>query len=243
MLTPAQSYNPSASNRQGPNGEIELDHLIMRPDDIAIVVPSQLASTKKQDLQDTRQDQENSDQKKEEKKENNTQKKKEKKKETPFQFWSRRIFIGKNKEEEEQEEKNHPLVNKIKKEIRRHMAEFVGSFFIVFFIAGIQVSSEFSNRSPVSNVDKGLVASFILTGLIYCFGKVSGAHFNPCVTLAFVLRGAFGFVRFISYVIVQFAGAVAGAAVLYGLSETQVISEQLHLQIICQNVMRLELRS
>lgn len=137
--------------------------------------------------------------------------------ETPFQYWIRRIFIGKNEEEEENEHKHHKKLNFFKKEMRRHVAEFVGSFFIVFFIAGIQINQNLIPSGGVWNIDKGLVAGFLLVGLIFCFGKVSGAHFNPCVTLGFTLRGAFDFPRFITYVIIQFAGAVSGAAVLYGL--------------------------
>jgi len=97
------------------------------------------------------------------------------------------------------------------------MAEYVGSFFIVFFIAGIQLNQDIYPNGGVANVDKGYVAGTLLTGLIFCFGQISGAHFNPCVTLAFLLRGSFYFPRFLSYIAVQFGGAVSGAAVLYGL--------------------------
>jgi aquaporin Z len=134
---------------------------------------------------------------------------------------TRRILFGKDDQEEKTEEKNQKRLNWFKKELRRHMAEFVGTFFIVFFVAGIQVNQDFNSRgganSGVSNIDKGIVSGFLLIGLIYSFGKISGAHFNPCVTLAFTLRGAFNFFRCITYVIVQFAGACTGAGVLYGL--------------------------
>ncbi|HEY0394148.1 MAG TPA: aquaporin [Candidatus Elarobacter sp.] len=54
----------------------------------------------------------------------------------------------------------------------------------------------------------------LTTVMIYALRYVSGAHFNPCVTLAFALRGDFGWKRVPAYLAVQFAGAmVAGLLV------------------------------
>ena len=202
-----EPLHPTAFN-SGPlpahQGEM-IPNLILDCKDVAIIID---------DMEKQKQNKDRQDQEKEEKEDKEKGKKKQ---ESRSAFLIRRIFIGKNKQEEDEEEKKKPRLNKLKKELRRHMAEFIGSFFLVFFIAGIQMSSSFSDRSPVNNVDKGLVAGFILTGLIYSFGKVSGAHFNPCVTAAFALRGAFGFIRTITYIITQFAGVVVAAAILHGL--------------------------
>ena len=75
-------------------------------------------------------------------------------------FWTRRIIVGKTYEEEEAEKKDHKWMNIIKKEARRHVAEFVGTFFLILFIAGIEVVQKYSNaNSPtgnggVANLDK-----------------------------------------------------------------------------------------
>jgi len=130
---------------------------------------------------------------------------------------ARRILVGKDEEEERYEKKHHQRLNWFKNEVRRHVAEFIGSFLLIFFVCGIRINHEFYPDGEVANVDKGLASGFVRIGLIFSFGKVSGAHFNPCVTLAFLLRGAFNFYRFITYIIFQFAGAVAAAAVLYDL--------------------------
>ncbi|HZW52459.1 MAG TPA: aquaporin, partial [Candidatus Elarobacter sp.] len=45
----------------------------------------------------------------------------------------------------------------------------------------------------------------------------SGAHFNPCTTLAFALRGDFDWKRVPAYVAVQFAGAIAAGAIVAGI--------------------------
>jgi len=134
-----------------------------------------------------------------------------------FKDKASRILLGKDEDEELYEQKHHKRLNWFKNEVRRHVAEFIGTFFLIFFVCGIQVNQGLYPNGGVANIDKGLTSGFVLIGLIFTFGKVSGAHFNPCVTLGFLLRGAFNFWRFLTYIIVQFAGAVSGAAVLYGL--------------------------
>jgi ABC-type bacteriocin/lantibiotic exporter with double-glycine peptidase domain len=75
-------------------------------------------------------------------------------------FWTRRIVVGKNYEEEQEEKKNHKWLNRVKKELRRHAAEFIGTFFLILFIAGIEVVQKYSNANSatgnggVANLDK-----------------------------------------------------------------------------------------
>ncbi len=130
---------------------------------------------------------------------------------------ARRILIGKEASEEVYEEKHHKKLNWSRNEARCYVAEFIGTFFLILFICGIQVNQGLYPNGGVANIDKGVVSGFVLVGLIFSFGRISGAHFNPCVTLAFTLRGAFNFWRFLTYAAAQFAGAVAASAVLYGL--------------------------
>jgi aquaporin Z len=54
----------------------------------------------------------------------------------------------------------------------------------------------------------------VLSG-VYCFGPISGGHFNPAVTVGLWSGGRFPGSRVIPYIIAQVAGAIAGAAVLY----------------------------
>ena len=51
--------------------------------------------------------------------------------------------------------------------------------------------------------------------MIFCFDTVSGAHFNPCVTLAFLLCGEIGIIKAILYALCQFAAASAAAGLVY----------------------------
>lgn len=88
------------------------------------------------------------------------------------------------------------------------MAEAIGTFALVFAGCGaIAVGS----LAPT-----GVAAAFglaIMT-MIYAFGHVSGAHFNPAVTAAFAVGRHFPMTRVLPYWAAQIAGAVAGAALL-----------------------------
>jgi aquaporin Z len=55
------------------------------------------------------------------------------------------------------------------------------------------------------------------TVMIYALRYVSGAHFNPCTTLGFALRGEFSWRRVPLYVVVQFAGAIAAGAIVLAI--------------------------
>jgi len=132
-------------------------------------------------------------------------------------FWARRFVFGKDQIADENEREKRPLVHFVKQELGRHLAEFIGAFFLVFFVTGIQLNQNRNTNDQIANIDKGVVSGFILTGLIFCFGHVSGAHLNPCVTFGFFIRGAFGIVETLTYIIVQLAGSISASAVLYGI--------------------------
>lgn len=83
-------------------------------------------------------------------------------------------------------------------------SEFVGTFLL--FLAAVCSGAE---KSPVAP----LAVAAILTGLIYAFGPVSGAIFNPAVLVAFVLRGKMALTEAL-----QFAGVQTGGAMLAGLA-------------------------
>lgn len=92
------------------------------------------------------------------------------------------------------------------------LAEFIGTFALVFVGAGAAAVSG-GNLVMVA-----LAFGFILAGLIYAYGSISGAHFNPAVTLAVALRGRIEWVEAVSYWVAQFAGAaLAGAALSFVL--------------------------
>lgn len=78
------------------------------------------------------------------------------------------------------------------------LIEFLGAFFLMVVIA-------FTGH-PLS-------IAAVLIALIFAGGAVSGGHYNPAVSLAAWLRGAISIVDFLSYTIVQIAGALLGSVV------------------------------
>ncbi|HVT37174.1 MAG TPA: MIP/aquaporin family protein [Nevskiaceae bacterium] len=93
-------------------------------------------------------------------------------------------------------------------------AEFVGTALLLAAVVGSGIMAE---RLAAGNVALALLANSLATGgaliaLILCFGPVSGAHFNPAVTLMDATQGGIGAARVSGYIAVQVAGACAGVA-------------------------------
>ena len=96
---------------------------------------------------------------------------------------------------------------------RRIVAEFVGTAFLVAAVVGSGIMGE---RLAGGNVAIALLANTIATGaalaaLILTFGPISGAHFNPAVTLADAIEHGVTWAVAACYVPAQCAGAVVGA--------------------------------
>lgn len=94
-----------------------------------------------------------------------------------------------------------------------YIAEGLGTFGLVFAGCGAIMIDTLSH-GQVTHVGVGLVFGLIITVMIYTFGHISGAHFNPAVTLAFVLVRHFPVRRLIGYWIAQLLGALVAAGCL-----------------------------
>ncbi len=93
------------------------------------------------------------------------------------------------------------------------LAEGLGTFGLVFAGCGAIMINTLSN-GQITHVGVGLVFGLIITVMIYAFGHISGAHFNPAVTLAFVLARHFPLHRLWIYWGAQFVGATLAALTL-----------------------------
>ena len=91
------------------------------------------------------------------------------------------------------------------------LTEFIGTFFLVLTIA---LAVTFAGPITPIIIGCGLMA------LVYMGGPISGAHYNPAVTLAVFMRGKIKLEQAIPYVVVQLLGAFCGAAIAYHLSAT-----------------------
>lgn len=100
---------------------------------------------------------------------------------------------------------------------RRLVAEAVGTAFLLAAVVGSGIMAE---RLAGGNAGLALLGNTVATGailavLILIFGPVSGAHFNPAVTLAFVLRRDIAGRVAVAYVLVQLAAAAIGTVVAH----------------------------
>ena len=102
------------------------------------------------------------------------------------------------------------------KELRRWLAELIGTFALTFVAAGGVMMSALSG-GVVSPAARAVAPGLLVMGMIYALGKLSGAHFNPVVTLAFVLRQDFQWYRAPLYWLMQLVGALLASLLLLWL--------------------------
>jgi aquaporin Z len=94
-------------------------------------------------------------------------------------------------------------------------AEFLGTFWLVFGGCGSAVLAAAFPQLGIGFAGVALAFGLTVLTMAYAVGHVSGAHFNPAVTIGLWAGGRFPAADIIPYVIVQVLGAIAAAAVLY----------------------------
>jgi aquaporin TIP len=95
---------------------------------------------------------------------------------------------------------------------RRAAAEFVGTFALVFVGAGAVLVA--APSSGAANLEIALAHGLVIAVMASAVGHISGGHFNPAVTLGFLVTGRLSPVLAGAYWLAQFVGAVVGAALL-----------------------------
>jgi len=112
----------------------------------------------------------------------------------------------------------------------RLTSEFTGTAFLVAAVVGSGVMGE---KLSGGNVAIALLANTIATGaalvaLIAAFADVSGAHFNPVVTLADAMERRLPWLDAAAYLVVQVAGGIIGAVVAHAMFGLPIISLSSH---------------
>ncbi len=95
------------------------------------------------------------------------------------------------------------------------LAEGIGTFAILFFGCGAIMVAERFGTIPVFTIP--LIFGAVVATMIYTVGHISGAHFNPAVTLAFAVTRHFPARQVIPYWLAQFLGGIAAMSLLYVL--------------------------
>lgn len=97
--------------------------------------------------------------------------------------------------------------------MRKYFAEFIGTFALVFCGTGAIVINDVTGGT-VTHVGIAITFGLIVTAMIYAFGKISGAHINPAVSIAFAVTDRFNEKQVVPYIIAQVGGAIFASVIL-----------------------------
>jgi aquaporin NIP len=105
---------------------------------------------------------------------------------------------------------------------KQWIAEFIGTFSMVFCGTAAMSVNEVT-QGGIGHPGVAITWGLIVMAMIYAFGDISGAHFNPAVTIGFAFAKKFPWKRVPSYVLIQIVAAIAASylvSYLFPASET-----------------------
>ncbi len=107
--------------------------------------------------------------------------------------------------------------------MNRYIAEFVGTFALVFVGTGAIIVNEAYNGA-ITHIGVALSFWLVIMVMIYAVGAISGAHFNPAVTIGFWLNRTFAAREIIPYILSQLTGAfIASFMLLFLFPQNQTL--------------------
>lgn len=109
------------------------------------------------------------------------------------------------------------------------LAEFLGTALLLATVIGSGIMGETlsGGNAAIALLGNTLATGAMLVVLILIFGPVSGAHFNPAVSLVFVMRGELAASALLPYLACQITGAIAGVWAAHVMFDLPVIQESL----------------
>ena len=112
---------------------------------------------------------------------------------------------------------------------RRLAAETVGTALLVAAIVGSGIMAQRTSTDPgLQLLESAVATGGALVALILCFGWLSGAHFNPVVTLCEVLLGGLPRIEGVAYAAVQTFGACVGAVIANLMFDLPAVTASTH---------------
>ncbi|HYI12297.1 MAG TPA: MIP/aquaporin family protein [Thermoanaerobaculia bacterium] len=117
--------------------------------------------------------------------------------------------------------------------MRAIVSEGIGTALLVAAVVGSGIMGE---RLSGGNMALALLANSVATGavlvtLIFTFGPISGAHFNPAVSLAAAFEGGFAWRRVPGYVVAQITGAIGGVVAAHVMFELPLVALSRHSRV------------
>ncbi len=121
--------------------------------------------------------------------------------------------------------------------LKKYLAEFVGTFVLVLFACGTAAITGCKLHDG-TYIATALAFGLSIVAMAYSIGNVSGCHVNPAVSIGMLATGRMSLMDFIGYVVFQFLGAIAGAAVLMSLVgvETGLGVNGLYKDCVCSSL-------
>jgi len=118
--------------------------------------------------------------------------------------------------------------------IRELSAEFIGSLFLVMAAVASMIlfTSVYEADKSIAVFTNAITVTFVLCALIEIFGPISGAHFNPVVTMTMMLEKKLPISKGFLYMLLQFAGGITGTV----LSHLMFLDEVGVLLAVSNNV-------
>src|SRR5271167_4175527 len=100
---------------------------------------------------------------------------------------------------------------------RRLLAEGLGTAILVATVVGSGIMAQrlAGGNQAIALLGNTIPTGAILVVIITILGPISGAHFNPAVTLVFAARGEFPWREVVPYIVVQCAGGVMGTVIAH----------------------------
>ncbi len=93
------------------------------------------------------------------------------------------------------------------------ISEFLGTYFLVFAGTGAVVIDELTKS--LTHVGVAITFGLVVMALIYTFGHISGAHFNPAVTIGFLINKDINKREALFYIVTQLVAGIAASTTLF----------------------------
>ena len=97
--------------------------------------------------------------------------------------------------------------------MKKYVSEFIGTFSMVFCGTGAMTINEVTG-GQIGHVGIAITWGLIVMAMIYALGEISGAHFNPAVTISFAYAKKFPWKEVPKYISAQLLGALLASGIL-----------------------------